>query len=336
MEFRKILVIQTAFLGDAILATSLLEKLHQKFPLATIDFLVKKGNEGIVDHHPFIRRTYTFDKSKNKVSSLFSLLQTIQKENYDWVINVQRFFSSGFLAAFSGAKVISGFDKNPMSFLYSIKVKHQIANTAQFEQEIYRNQHLIEKYTDTDAARPRLYPSQDYRETVKPYQSKPYICFAPASVWKTKKLPEFKWVQIADQLPENLNIYLLGGPGDFQLCEEIKNHSKHSNLFNLAGKFNYLESAALISGAKMNIVNDSAPMHLASAMNAPTCAVYCSTVENFGFGPLSDISFVVQVDEKLDCRPCGLHGYNNCPQGHFKCGNDISVGKIVSIITNQL
>jgi len=41
----KILVIQTAFIGDAILATGVLEKLHRHFPESKIDFLVRKGNE---------------------------------------------------------------------------------------------------------------------------------------------------------------------------------------------------------------------------------------------------------------------------------------------------
>ena len=46
--------------------------------------------------------------------------------------------------------------------------------------------------------------------------------------------------------------------------------------------------------AKMNYVNDSAPMHIASAVNAPVTAVFCSTVPEFGFGPLSDVSIIVR------------------------------------------
>ena len=29
----------------------------------------------------------------------------------------------------------------------------------------------------------------------------------------------------------------------------------------------------------------------------------------------------IQIEENLDCRPCGLHGHKECPKGHFKCGN---------------
>jgi heptosyltransferase-2 len=57
-------------------------------------------------------------------------------------------------------------------------------------------------------------------------------------------------------------------------------------------------------------------------------AIFCSTVPYFGFGPLSDFSRVVETPEKLDCRPCGLHGYKACPQGHFKCAHTIPVALI--------
>jgi heptosyltransferase-2 len=53
------------------------------------------------------------------------------------------------------------------------------------------------------------------------------------------------------------------------------------------------------------------PLHIASAMNAAVTAVFCSTVPQFGFGPLSEKSFVAEIKYKLYCRPCGLHGYAN-------------------------
>jgi heptosyltransferase-2 len=85
--------------------------------------------------------------------------------------------------------------------------------------------------------------------------------------------------------------------------------------------------------ARMNYVNDSAPMHFASAMNAPVTAIYCSTVPGFGYGPLSDVRFIVERDEPLYCRPCGLHGYAACPQSHFKCALDIRDEQLLATIS---
>ena len=78
----------------------------------------------------------------------------------------------------------------------------------------------------------------------------------------------------------------------------------------------------------MNYVNDSAPLHFASAVNAPVKAVFCSTVPEFGFGPLSEHAEIVEVKDKLGCRPCGLHGAKSCPRGHFKCAHDISLAQL--------
>lgn len=97
---------------------------------------------------------------------------------------------------------------------------------------------------------------------------------------------------------------------------------------NLCGQLSFLQSAALMEGALMNYVNDSAPMHMCSAVNAPVCAVYCSTVPGFGYGPLSDRSFVIQSQEALPCRPCGIHGHKACPEGHFRCATGIDVNRM--------
>ena len=99
----------------------------------------------------------------------------------------------------------------------------------------------------------------------------------------------------------------------------IISRSNNRSAESLAGHLTLLESAALMGSAKMNYVNDSAPMHLASAINAPTTAIFCSTIPDFGFGPLSDNQKIIQTDKKLACRPCGLHGKMACPKGHFDC-----------------
>jgi len=82
----------------------------------------------------------------------------------------------------------------------------------------------------------------------------------------------------------------------------------------------------------MNFVNDSSPLHLANALNAPVTAIFCSTVADFGFFPIGKNSFLVETSEKLACRPCGLHGKKTCPQGHFACGKNIEIEKLVEKI----
>src|SRR2546430_2979782 len=108
------------------------------------------------------------------------------------------------------------------------------------------------------------------------------------------------------------------------MAEEIRTVSAHGSVMNLCGKLSFLQSAALMKETAMNYVNDSAPMHFASSVNAPVTAVYCSTLPSFGFGPLSDKRFIVEVQEPLSCRPCGLHCPPACPLGPFQCAYGIN------------
>ena len=327
---RRILVIQTAFIGDVILATALLENLHQGLPDAKIDFLVRKGNEGLFENHPYLSNVLIWKKKEGKFKSLWHLLKQIRQTEYDWVINLQRFAGTGMLTAFSKAPKTTGFDKNPLSFLFTNKFPHKIENGVH---EVTRNYELIKNEVAGKLLKPRLYPSSTDYDFVKPYQPKPYICVAPASVWFTKQYPAEGWIRLINQLTGQYQVLLLGGPGDGDLADKIQNQvSSKENVHNLCGKLSFLQSAALMQSSVMNFVNDSAPMHISSAVNASVTAVYCSTVPEFGFGPLSDDSHIVEVLEKLTCRPCGLHGHKSCPEGHFKCAVDIKTEQFLEVL----
>lgn len=325
---RQILLIQTAFTGDVVLATPLIEKLHRYYPEAKIDFLLKKGNEGLLQGHPFIRHVFIFDKKKGKVGQLWSLLRKILKHKYDLVVNMHRFGSSGFLTAFSRAKEKVGFDKNPFAWSYTRKVTHEIGTG---KHEVRRNLELIEHITDMQSELPKLYPTETDEKLVSFHKMQgEYVCIAPTSVWFTKQWPIDKWVELIKLIPKTTRVYLIGAPSDRAVCDDILRRSQHENIANLCGQLTFLQSASLMRDAKMNFVNDSAPLHFASAMNARTTAIFCSTVPRFGFGPLSDDSVVMEIDVDLYCRPCGLHGFMECPEVHFKCALDIDVRKVSS------
>jgi len=325
---KKILVIQTAFIGDVVLATSLIENLHQQFPEVKIDMLVRKGNESLFQAHPFLNQVLVWDKKNNKYQNWVGLLFKIRSIQYDVVLNAQRFAATGAWTAFSKAKIKIGFDKNPFSFLFTHAVVHQFSEKGQHE--IDRNHQLLSSLFMTKVAMPKLYPTSSDELAVSSYQQLPYLCIAPASVWFTKQFSLEKWVDLINEVPFKGCIYLIGGPGDKLLCDQILQKINRRSVVNLAGRLSFLASAALQKKAVLNYVNDSAPMHFASAVNAPVVAVYCSTLPNFGFGPLSDHSFVVQTNEALSCRPCGIHGKKQCPLKHFDCAKTIKMDQLIA------
>jgi len=325
---KKILVIQTAFIGDVVLATALIENLHLQLPEVRIDILVRKGNESLFESHPFLNQVLVWDKKNNKYQNWVGLLFKIRSRQYDVVLNAQRFAATGAWTAFSKAKIKIGFDKNPFSFLFTNTVVHQFSEKGQHE--IDRNHQLLSCLFETKVAMPKLYPAASDELAVINYQQTPYLCIAPASVWFTKQFSSEKWVDLINQIPFEGPIYLIGGPGDKLLCDQILQKINNKSVLNLAGRLSFLASAALQKKAVLNYVNDSAPMHFASAVNASVVAVYCSTLPNFGFGPLSHNSFIVQTNEVLACRPCGIHGKKQCPLKHFDCAKTIKMDQLIA------
>ena len=331
MNYNRILIIQTAFIGDVVLATAVVEKISQHFQHAKIDFLLRKGNESLLVNNPHIHEVLIWDKSKRKLSNLFRLAGAVRAKKYDVIINLHRFFSTGLITVLSGAGEKIGYDKNPWSILYTKRIRHETGNGEIKIHETERNHNLIRTFTDNKPGRPKLYPSVEDFAAVASYKKTPYITIAPASVWYTKQFPLEKWTTFIHNLDDRYSIFLIGGAEDKNIAGKIMEKTNGlKKIYNLCGTLSFLEVAALMKDSEMNYVNDSAPLHLASAMNAPVTVVFCSTVPAFGFGPLSDRSFIVETPQPLSCRPCGIHGKKKCPQRHFNCAQQIQVDQLLA------
>jgi heptosyltransferase-2 len=324
-SLRKILVIQTAFPGDVILATGLIESLHNAFPQASLDVLVRKGNEVLFEEHPYLSEILILDKKKGKLKAISAMASLVRKKEYDLLINLHRFGSSGFIAMYSGARRIVGFSKNPFSFAYTKRFPHALDGRHETE----RNFLLIQDLKDVKYCKPKLYPSANHYKKVSALfdLASKFVCIAPSSVWFTKELPESKWMELVNFFPPQIKIVFIGAPSDRNKCDRIIAANPHPNCINLAGKISLIESAALMQQAQMVYANDSAPLHLATSVNAPSSAFFLSTVPKFGFTGLSTKANVFECIQPLACRPCGLHGHRACPKGHFKCAIDLEITK---------
>lgn len=324
---KRFLIIQTAFLGDVILSTPVVSELKRLYPNALIDIVVRKSAASLVKNHKDICRVIEFDKSKSKLPALRETISQVRHYKYDEIINLQRYFSSGLITLFAKGQRKLGFKSNPLSFFYNVKFKHEIGSGIH---EVERNLETIAHHGDLQKVRPSLYPSDGDYERIKPLKKEAYYCIAPASIWFTKQLPKEKWVELVNGL--NAPVYILGAPTDQELAKNIIANCNNKVIQSLCGELSLLQSAALMEKATMNFVNDSGPLHLASSVNAPVVAFFCSTIPEFGFGPLSDKSYVIQTEQPLNCKPCGIHGHKTCPKEHFKCGETIEINKALSLV----
>ena len=327
-NIKKILIVQTAFLGDTILATSILEKINLYYPQVKIDFLIREGNETLFENHPFLHKLFIWNKQKKKYRNLFILLKEIRAQKYSVLVNVQRHSSTALLSLFSRSNYTIGFDANFFSFFFKKKIPYK--SYVLKKHEIEKNHQLIEAFTDEIPHLPKIYIQNKHRYNIKKYQKGEYICISPASIWQTKQLPLQKWIDFIDAISSSVsNIYLLGSKDDSELCMKIV--EQLNNVTSLAGVLSLLESAALMEKALISFTNDSAAAHLATAIQSPVCTLYCSTIPQFGFTPLSPFTKIIEIDYQLNCRPCGSHGKKKCPLQHFRCGNDIKIEKMVEV-----
>jgi ADP-heptose:LPS heptosyltransferase len=334
---RHILIIQTAFIGDSILATSLIEEVKRRQPNTKIHFLIRKGNEAIARNNPNIFKLWIWDKSGFKYLKLFKLAFSMRAFFFESVLNIHRHASSGWVTAIVKAKNKVGFDKNPLSFFFNKKVPHHIPHMKEGRalHEVQRNYQLLAKVTEEKlipedkSLKPALYFTDQEVEKVNSIcTDKEYLVMVPASVWFTKQWPKEKWQQLVGELCGKYHIYLTGAPGEKDFCDEITGNN--SNCTNLCGKVSLTESALLMKNASRVFVNDSSALHLASAVNAKTTAIFNSTLPEFGYYPLADDSIVIET--RPDCKPCGLHGHRSCPKGHYKCAMDIEIESVVKTI----
>jgi heptosyltransferase-2 len=323
-QVSKVLIIQTAFLGDVVLLTSLLEKIRIESPNTKIHLLIRKGFEDLFKAytHTNLNQVWTYDKT-NKLKSWWDLRRNLAKEKFDQVFVAQRFFGMGLLSISIGAQKVIGFDKNPLSLFFNEKVTHEFGHG---KHEIERNTQLLASWLGNEVYKPFLDTSNAGNLQIYLSDQK-YICISPGSVWETKRFPVQKWIDFIRLLPKHLEIVLMGSQAEKYLSDEITRAFKGDDrkIMNFCGEFKLIDAISFFQFSQINFVNDSGPLHLCSAFNVPTVAVFCSTIPAFGFGPLSEKHKIIEVKEKLACRPCGDHGKKSCPETHFNCANSIDV-----------
>jgi heptosyltransferase-2 len=157
------------------------------------------------------------------------------------------------------------------------------------------------------------------------------VAFAPGSVWATKRWPYF--AELARQQAQHARVVVIGSDADRELAEEIVGATRGLAI-DATGRLSLLASAELIRRSMLIVTNDSAPLHLASAMDTPTIAVFGPTVPEYGFGPLAGHS-AVAGHAALACRPCDRHGPNRCPLGHWRCMREITPDA-VAVLASEL
>ena len=335
-EPRRVLIIQTAFLGDVILITPLIRATHELFPEASIDVLVIPETVPVLANNPDIRRILTFDKRGNKALAFMKTLREIRRNRYDLAISPHSSLTTAYLMWLGGIRERLGFDRWKASGYLTMKVPH-----LKHIHKARKNLHLLSVFTDREfGMQTEVFPDQamvDRAAKIKgnlPRPGRPAIVVFPGSIWLTKRWPEDHFVTLMRALEDaGFNLILGGSPSERDLCDRIVRASGAAAV-NIAGETGPLEAAAVIRLCDLVICNDSAPLHLANAVGTDVFAIGGPTdMKRMGYFPFRENDVIFEVD--LACRPCGSHGGRRCPEGHHRCMKDLKPEVILAKVLER-
>ena len=318
------LVVQTSFLGDTVLTTPLLAFLARSGP---VDVLCTPAAGALLEHHPAVRRTIPYDKRGGDHGwlAMLTLARALRRERYTSAYFAQGSVRSGMIGWAASIPDRVGFATSAGRRFYTTRIAplDNVHHAARLLSLGTRDPFATVPTADL---RPRLYPGERERHAVDVLLAANHatndrlIALAPGSVWATKRWPYY--AELAALLADDARIVIVGAAADRALAEAIARGAK-GRAIDATGKLSLLASAELIRRASAIVTNDSSPLHLASAMNTPTVAIFGPTVPEFGFGPLAERSLVLG-QASLACRPCDRHGPRKCPLGHWRCMREIT------------
>lgn len=326
------LVIQTAFLGDVVLTTPLLSAVAaQRGP---VDVVTTPIAAPLLETHPAVLRVIPYDKrgADRGWPGLRTLARRLNAAQYERAYLPHRSLRTAALARLAGIPRRIGFSGG-WSFLYT--------DTRPKPRTGHESDRLLALADEPPGAyRPQLRPTALDEDAVTTVLAEtgldgdvPFVAFAPGSIWGTKRWPYYP--ELAQRLAaKGMPVAVVGSPADFEEGSRIVAAVAATQRVagtNTCGRLTLRQSAALIARAELLVTNDSAPLHLATAVGTPIVAVFGPTVTEFGFGPLRAGDVALGVDGLL-CRPCSSHGPPQCPLSHHRCMRDLTVEAVFAAI----
>lgn len=322
----RILVFQTAFLGDVFLSIPLLQTLKTKFPKATIALVCRKGPGDFFIANKIADEVIEVNKKESQ-----SLEQAFNKTKEfvpDLIISPHQSIRTAIWIWRLHAKVRIGFSSLLTSWAYTRTVIRD-----KKQHDVLRQLSLLQALDIQIPQVDSLYSKINVLPWAKMPQLKDFIALAPGSQWKTKRWPLQNYIQCAQKfIAERKQVVIVGGADESPLGAEIE--KKVPGVLNLVGKTSINELSQLLAQSKLLITNDNGAMHVATTVGVPVVSIFGPTVTAQGYSPWSKKSKVVELD--LACRPCGAHGHHTCPIKTHECMKKISSEKVLSVVEKVL
>ena len=281
----QILLVKTSSMGDVIHNLPVIADILAHYPEAKFDWMVEEGFAEIPRLHPNVRNVIPVAVRRWR-KSIFScdtwreirdLKIRLKHTHYDAIIDTQGLLKSAVLAKFAQGELHGmNYDSAREPFA-SLFYKHQYP--------VDRNQHAVQR-NRVLAALALQYPipkslpdyglgnsSSQQNKLELPHN---YVVFLHGTSRDSKLWPAPHWVTLAEKLKQfNLQVLLpWSNPSEENRAKEIA--AKSSNV-RVLPKLKLTTLAGILADSTLNIGVDTGLMHLSTALNKPSIAIYTDT-----------------------------------------------------------
>lgn len=331
----KTLVIRFSSIGDIVLSTPLLRVVRAKFPDGQLDYVTRKDYAELVKSNHNLNYTYEFDASTG-FEGLRQLKKRIKAERYDLIVDIHDSLRSKYLRSILGVNQVVAVNKRIVERTMLVKLKKnmykEIVSVADRYIEslkplgIGNDKKGLELHIPDEV----LFQVSGKIAALKLNRFEKTIGLCPGARHFTKRWPAERYAELGIRLAKehDAKVLVFGGPSDAGVCsyvaDSIQQQAGPERSTNFCNQLSLLETAAAMEFCDFLVTNDTGLMHIATAMHRKLVVLFGSTVKEFGFFPYTANGIVLER-EGLYCRPCSHIGRAQCPEGHFRCMNEISV-----------
>ena len=306
---KKILVVKLGAMGDLVLIVPSLRMIRSRFPDASISLLVDKKLAPLLASCPYLDDMILVDRKKlSNIFYLFKTARRVRREGFDISVDLHNNKWTHLLAYLGGAVQRFGFARGRWGGLLNRPDKtFEVGDSPVRHQFRILSKMGIQEFDDTLELWPNPESLASARKTMailQPQEKTRFIGFVMGSSpnWPSKRWPAGHFQDLAKRLLEKYDarIVLIGSPDEAPLGEAFHRFGE-GKVLDIIGKTGLEDLPAIFKQLHLVVTGDTAPLHVAVAMNVPTLALFGPTDPRRHLPPGKKVAV---LSHHLACQPC--------------------------------